>query len=49
MPSFATPSPFDYDLKKAVMIDTLKILCMTPERREFLKRERKLMYEKRLT
>ena len=49
MPSFATGSPFDYELKKSLICDSLKLLCMTPARRKMLRDERREMYEKRLT
>ena len=49
MPSFATGSPFDYELKKSLIVDSLKLLCMTPARRKMLRDERREMYAKRLT
>ena len=36
-------------LKKSLLCDSLKLLCMTPARRKMLRDERREMYEKRLT
>jgi hypothetical protein len=48
MPSFATDSPLDYNLKKWLITETLKKLCLTRARKKAYKQERKAKLEERL-
>jgi len=41
MPSFQTDSPLDYNLKKKLLIDTVKLLCLSLNRKRSYKNERK--------
>jgi len=49
-PSFATDSPLDYEVKKAVLRDSFKLLNVNQERREaFIQLKQKQMAERILT
>jgi len=48
MPSFATGSPLDYRIKKGLLTDTLKMLCVSVNRKRQYKNERKAKMEARL-
>jgi tubulin polyglutamylase TTLL6/13 len=41
MPSFATDAPLDYNIKKNLIIDTIKLLCLSMDRKRQYKAERK--------
>lgn len=41
MPSFATDSPLDYNLKKMIVMDAIKLQCLTVQRKRMYKQERK--------
>ena len=40
MPSFATDSPLDYKIKRGLLIDVLKTLCLDITRKKQYKSER---------
>jgi len=40
MPSFATDSPLDYKIKRGLLIDVLKTLCLDISRKKQYKSER---------
>ena len=42
-PSFATDSPLDYKIKKAVLLDTFKMLNISHRKRERIKDEQKAL------
>lgn len=48
MPSFATGSPLDYELKRGIIVDTLKLLCMTVQRKKEMKEEKRMKMQERL-
>jgi len=48
MPSFATGSPLDYKIKRGLIIDTLKMLCLSVNRKRQYKNEKKAKIDERL-
>jgi tubulin polyglutamylase TTLL6/13 len=48
MPSFQTDSPLDYKLKKKMISDCLKILCLQVDRKKEYKEERKAKIQQHL-
>jgi hypothetical protein len=40
MPSFATDAPIDYKIKRGLLIDVFKKLCLSKRRKNQYKRER---------
>jgi len=47
-PSFATDSPLDYRIKRGLIVDTLKTLCLSVHRKKRYKAERKAKIQERL-
>jgi len=48
MPSFATESPLDYKIKKAVIYDSINLLNLSLKRKQRLKNQKKQELQKRL-
>jgi hypothetical protein len=48
MPSFATGSPLDYKIKKAVIYDSINLLNLSVKRKQRLKGQKKKEQQKRL-
>lgn len=47
-PSFATDSPLDYKIKKAVLLDTFRMLNVSHSKRERIKNEQKKQMQARI-
>lgn len=47
-PSFATDSPIDYRIKRGLIVDTLKTLCLNTKRKKAYKNEYKAKIEARI-
>ena len=48
MPSFATDSPIDIKIKRGLITDVLRTLCLSTERKRKYKAERKAKMQERL-
>jgi hypothetical protein len=48
MPSFATDSSLDYKVKRGLITDCLKTLCLSMKRRNQYKKERRKKMDERL-
>ena len=48
MPSFATESPLDYKIKRGLIFDVMKTLCLSVQRKNRYKIERKAKLNERL-
>ena len=47
MPSFATDFPIDYKIKRGLIVDVLKKLCLNIDRKRKYKAEMKAKFEER--